>query len=149
MIPSFSASYEVRLGGMTQDQVPLGEHMFPGGFHSFEHRWALPEAFKLHLQLGRANIQQRIHQLNQQTKQGLAKMSHVSVYTPASSSLSSGLSCFDAKGIKAATLVDKMHKKGNIMSSTPYRVSYARFAPSLLNNEQEIELALAEIKAMA
>jgi hypothetical protein len=35
------------------------------------------------------------------------------------------------------------------MSSTPYRDSYARFAPSLLNNEQEIELALAEINAMA
>lgn len=33
VIPSFSASYEVWLGGMTQDQVPLGEHMTPGGFH--------------------------------------------------------------------------------------------------------------------
>jgi len=35
------------------------------------------------------------------------------------------------------------------MSSTPYRLSYAIFAPSLLNNEQEIELALAKINAMA
>ncbi|MGK0383257.1 MAG: hypothetical protein ACI8QG_003031, partial [Flavobacteriales bacterium] len=26
---------------------------------------------------------------------------------------------------------------------------YARFAPSLLNNEQEVELALAETNAMA
>jgi selenocysteine lyase/cysteine desulfurase len=149
VIPSFSASYDVWLGGMTQDQVPLGEHMTPGGFHSFEHRWALPEAFKLHLQLGKENVQQRIHQLNEQTKQGLAKMSHVTVYTPAGSALSSGLTCFDVKGIKAASVVEKMHKKGIIMSSTPYRVSYARFAPSLLNNEQEIELALAEINAMA
>jgi selenocysteine lyase/cysteine desulfurase len=129
VIPRFSASYEVWLGGITQDQVPLGEHMSPGGFHSFEHHWALTEAFKLHLQLGKANVQQRIHQLNQQTKQGLAKKSHVSVYTPASSSLSSGLSGFDVKGMKAATVVDKMYKKGIIMSSTPYRLSYARFAP--------------------
>ncbi|MFT5314073.1 MAG: hypothetical protein ACI8Z9_002572 [Paraglaciecola sp.] len=35
------------------------------------------------------------------------------------------------------------------MSNTPYRISYARFAPSLLNTEQEIELALAEIQALA
>jgi selenocysteine lyase/cysteine desulfurase len=149
VIPSFSASYEVWLGGMAQNKVPLGEHMSPGGFHSFEHRWALPEAFKLHLQLGKANVQQRIHQLNNQAKQGLAKMSHVTLYTPVSSELSSGLTCFDVKGIKAETVVKKMHQKGIIMSSTPYRVSYARFAPSLLNNEQEIELALAEINAMA
>jgi len=149
VIPSFSASYAVWLGQMTQDQVPVGEHMSPGGFHSFEHRWALPEAFKLHLQLGKANVQERIHQLNQQTKQGLAKMSHIRLYTPASSSLSSGLVCFDVKGMGPEEVVKKMHDKGIIMSSTPYRKSYARFAPSLLNNEQEIEQALAEIQAFA
>jgi selenocysteine lyase/cysteine desulfurase len=149
VIPSFSASYEVWMGGMTQDQVPMGEHMSPGGFHSFEHRWALPEAFKLHLQLGKANVQKRIHQLNQQTKQGLAKMSHVTLYTPASNELSSGLVCFDVQGMKPEAVVKTMHDKGIIMSNTPYRISYARFAPSLLNSEQEIELALAEIQALA
>jgi selenocysteine lyase/cysteine desulfurase len=149
VIPSFSASYDVWLGGMTQAQVPIGEHMSPGGFHSFEHRWALPEAFKLHLQLGKANVQKRIHQLNQQTKQGLAKMSRVTLYTPDSSDLSSGLVCFDVQGMPAETVVKTLHNKGIIMSSTPYRKSYARFAPSLLNNEQEIELALAEIQALA
>jgi selenocysteine lyase/cysteine desulfurase len=109
----------------------------------------LPEAFKLHLQLGKSNVQQRIHELNEQAKQGLAKMPHVTLYTPTGNALSSGLTCFDVKGMKAASVVENMHKKGIIMSSTPYRVSYARFAPSLLNNEQEIELALAEIHAMA
>jgi selenocysteine lyase/cysteine desulfurase len=137
------------MGGMTQDQVPVGEHMSPGGFHSFEHRWALPEAFKLHMQLGKANVQKRIHQLNKQTKQGLAKMSHVKLYTPNSNELSSGLVCFDVKGMKPESVVKNMHQKGIIMSNTPYRVSYARFAPSLLNNEQEIEKSLAEIQAMA
>jgi len=34
------------------------------------------------------------------------------------------------------------------MSNTPYRGSSARFAPNLLNNEQEIDRALAEIHAM-
>jgi selenocysteine lyase/cysteine desulfurase len=149
VIPSFSASYDVWMGGMTQDQVSVGEHMSPGGFHSFEHRWALPEAFKLHMQLGKANVQKRIHELNQQTKQGLAKMAHVKLHTPASNELSSGLVCFDVQGMKPEAVVKTMHEKGIIMSNTPYRVSYARFAPSLLNNEQEIEIALAEIQAMA
>lgn len=149
VIPSFSASYAVWLGLMTQDQVPVGEHMSPGGFHSFEHRWALPAAFNLHLQLNKAKVQERIHQLNTQTKEGLAKMAHVKLYTPMSSELSSGLVCFDVDGVGPDEVVSRMHDKGIIMSSTPYRESYARFAPSLLNNENEIDRALAEIAAMA
>ena len=149
VIPSFSGSYGVWLGEISPDQVPTGEHMTPGGFHSFEHRWALPKAFELHLQLGKARVQQRIHQLNTQTKEGLAKMSHVRLYTPMSSELSSGLVCFDVAGVKAEDVVKRMHAKGIIMSSTPYRETYARFAPSLINNEQEIDQALAEIRAMA
>lgn len=149
VIPSFSASYDVWLGNSSQAQVPVGEHMSPGGFHSFEHRWALPEAFKLHMQLGKGNVQKRIHQLNTQTKEGLGKMRHVTLYTPQSSELSSGLVCFDVAGMSASDVVTRLHSKGIIMSSTPYRQSYARFAPSLINNEQEIEKALAEIRALA
>jgi selenocysteine lyase/cysteine desulfurase len=149
VIPSFSASYDVWLGDSSQDQVPIGEHMTPGGFHSFEHRWALPAAFNLHRRLGKAKIQKRIHQLNTQTKHGLAKMSHVKMYTPISSELSSGLVCFDVDGLSASQVVTHMHNKGIIMSATPYRQSYARFAPSLINNEAEIDKALAEIRALA
>lgn len=149
VIPSFSRSYDVWLGNSTPDQVPVGEHMSPGGFHSFEHRWALPAAFELHLQLGKANVQQRIHELNTQTKQGLAKMSHVKLYTPMSTELSSGLVCFDVRGRAPEAVVKQMHGQGVIMSNTPYRQSYARFAPSLLNNEAEIDQALAGIAAMA
>lgn len=148
VIPSFSQSYDVWLGGSTQDQVPIGEHMTPGGFHSFEHRWALPEAFKLHLQLGKADVQARIHQLNSQTKQGLANLAGVKLYTPMSPELSSGLVCFDYKQMSPEDVVKAMHKKGVIMSATPYRQSYARFAPSLVNNEQEIEQALATLNSV-
>ncbi len=149
VIPSFSASYNVWLGATTLDKVPMGEHMSPGGFHSFEHRWALPAAFELHLKLGKANVQERIHQLNTRTKEGLAKMSHVRLYTPMSTALSSGLVCFDVDGIQPEKVVRRMHDKGIIMSSTPYRETYARFAPSLINSEEEIDRALAEIRAMA
>ena len=148
VIPSFSASYDVWLGNERQENVPMGEHMSPGGFHSFEHRWALPEAFKLHMQLGKHNVQKRIHQLNTQTKEGLASMPNVTLYTPMSTDLSSGLVCFDVDGMKPEEVVHKMHKKGIIMSNTPYKHTFARFAPSLLNTEKEIEQALREIRAL-
>ena len=76
-------------------------------------------------------------------------MSHVRLYTPSSPELSSGLMCFDVKGVDPDEVVLRMHAKGIIMSSTPYRESYARFAPSFLNNEREIDKALAEMRAMA
>jgi len=76
-------------------------------------------------------------------------MSHVSLHTPMSSDLSSGLVCFDVDGVAPGEVVKRMHDKGIIMSNTPYRQSHARFAPSLLNNEGEIDSALAEIKSMA
>lgn len=149
IIPSFSASYAAWLGLMPIDKVPDGMHFTPGGFHSFEHRWALPAAFDLHQQLGKANVQSRIHSLNTQTKQGLAAMSHVKLHTPMTTEYSSGLVCFEVADMKPDAVVTRMHEKGIIMSSTPYHQSYARFAPSLLNSEAEIDRALAEIHAMA
>lgn len=149
IIPSFSASYAAWLGQFPIDKVPDGMHFTPGGFHSFEHRWALPAAFNLHQQLGKANVQSRIHALNTQTKEGLAAMPHVNLQTPTTTEYSSGLVCFDVAGAKPGEVVERLHEKGIIMSSTPYRQSHARFAPSLLNNEVEIDRALAEIRAMA
>jgi selenocysteine lyase/cysteine desulfurase len=149
VIPSFSRSYDVWLGGSTQDQVPIGAHMSPGGFHSFEHRWALPEAFELHLQLGKAQVQARIHALNTLAKQGLARMPHVRLHTPISPALSSGMVCFDVQGMAPDAVVSRLHAEGIIMSATPYRQSHARLAPSLVNDEAEIEQALAAIRALA
>ncbi|UTA47067.1 cysteine desulfurase [Simiduia sp. 21SJ11W-1] len=137
------------MGLLSQDKVPVGEHMSPGGFHSFEHRWALPEAFKLHLALGKPQVQARIHALNSLTKEGLAGMRHVKLHTPIAPELSSGLVCFDVAGMEPDAVVGKLHKQGIIMSSTPYRVSHARFAPSLLNSEQDIAQALKAIAALA
>lgn len=148
IIPSFSASTYVWRGLISQDQVPIGAHMSPGGFHSFEHRWALPAAFDLHLSLGKANVQERIFQLNTQAKEGLAKMAHVKLHTPMSTTSSSGFTCFEVDGISPPDVVKHMHGKGIIMSNTPYRKTFARFAPSLLNNEREISRALAEIASL-
>ncbi len=148
VVPSFGQSYGVWLGYLTQDQVPAGDHMTPGGFHAFDHRWALPEAFKLHLQLGKANVQKRIHELNAFAKEGLKEIEGVTLHTPMSSELSSGMICFDYKDMQPWPVAGALYEKGIIASATPYRRSYARFAPSLINDEEEIERALAALASL-
>ena len=148
VIPGFSASFAAWLGMMSIEQVPAGMHFTPGGFHSFEHRWALPEAFKLHLQLGKSQVQQRIHALNTRTKEALREMPHVTLHTPMSSELSSGLVAYEVAGKRPDEVVKQLHDAAIITSASPYRESYARFAPSLLNNEPEIDRALAVVRSM-
>jgi selenocysteine lyase/cysteine desulfurase len=137
IVPSFS------------DPGAPGGLMTPGGFHSFEHRWALSEAFKLHLQLGKQAVAGRIHALNAQLKEGLASMPHVTLYTPPAEQLSAGLVCFDVAGLSPRAVVERLRERAIIGSTTPYASSYARLTPGLLNSPEEIELALGAIRAMA
>ncbi|MBA2572744.1 MAG: aminotransferase class V-fold PLP-dependent enzyme [Gemmatimonadetes bacterium] len=135
-IPSFSRG------------VGWGGTMSPGGFHSFEHRWALGEAFQFHLATGKARIATRIHALNRQCKEGLAAMQHVTLYTPMSDSLSAGLVCFDVRGRRPREVVESLRQRGIIASTTPYATSYARVTPGLLNSAEEIDTALGAIRAL-
>src|SRR2546430_6027194 len=75
-------------------EMPAAAWMPPGGFHSFEHRWALGEAFRFHQAIGKARVARRIHELNEQCKQGLAKIPRVTVHTPLSSDVAAGIVCF-------------------------------------------------------
>jgi isopenicillin-N epimerase len=120
-----------------------------GGFHSFEYEWALPSAFEFHRQIGRARIAERIHSLNDQMKEGLAKIPRVKLYTPRGSKLSAGLICFDVEGMKSEEVVKKLLEKRIVASTAPYKISYARLAPSLLNTPEEVEITLREIRALA
>lgn len=126
-----------------------GGNMTPGGFHSFEHRWALAEAFELHQGLGPQRVSQRIHALNRQLKQGLALMPHIRLYTPLEQSLSAGITCFDVRGMPPSKVVSRLERRGIIASRAPYRPSYARLAPGLLNTPGEVEYALAALRALA
>jgi selenocysteine lyase/cysteine desulfurase len=134
-IPSFTG--ETKAGQIT-----------PGGFHSFEHRWALPAAFDFHRQIGRQRIAQRIESLNDQAKAGLSKMKNVKLHTPVNRQLSAGIVCFDIEGMNPDAVVEKLLAKQVIASETPYEISHARIAPSLLNNEEEIEQTLKCIREL-
>jgi selenocysteine lyase/cysteine desulfurase len=147
IIPSFGPSVGVWLGALPPDTpfVTPGSYHTPGGFHSFEHRWALGEAFRFHLDLGKARVQERIHGLNTRAKEALAEMPHVRLYTPMSPSLSAGIICFNVDGHAPGEVVAHLHERGITGSTSPYPVSYARIAPSLINDEGEVDRTVAAI----
>ena len=149
IIPTFnSRAFDQWMKKGSSNNLPQSIYMTPGGFHSFEHRWALNEAFKLHQSMGKSSVTQRIYELNQQLKQGLAAMPHVTLYTPISQDLSAGIVCFDVAGMEPRTVVGKLRQRGIVGSVTPYATQYARLAPSLLNSPSEIEKTLEEIKKL-
>jgi selenocysteine lyase/cysteine desulfurase len=125
-----------------------GSAMTPGGFHSFEHRWALAEAFAFHRRIGKARVAARTHALNRQLKAALAAMRHVTLHTPRSDSLSAGLVCFEVRGLSPEQVVDRLLARGIVATVTPYTPSYARLAPSIVNTPAEIQRALRAIRAL-
>jgi selenocysteine lyase/cysteine desulfurase len=146
-IPTFNTqAYELWMKNGSSKDLPQSIYVTPGGFHSFEHRWALDEAFKFHRTIGKSNVTQRIYELNQQLKQGLAAMPHVTLHTPLSQDLSAGIVCFEAAGMTPHQIVTKLRQRKIVGSVTPYATQYARLAPSLLNSPQDIETTLGEIR---
>lgn len=149
IIPSFGMNYAVWLGLLPPEVVPVGDFMTPGGFHSFEHRWALGEAFRFHLAIGKARVEERVHSLNTMAKEALAAMPHVRLHTPMSAGLSAGIICFEVDGHTPDEVVAHLGERGIVASTSPYRVSYARLAPSLINDEDEVERSVAAVAALA
>ena len=151
VIPSFGPAVGVWMGMLPEDTpyVTPGNRFSPGGFHSFEHRWALGEAFQFHLDLGKARVQDRIHTLNTRAKEALAAIPAVRLYTPASASLSAGIICFDVDGHTPGAVVEHLHRRAIVASTSPYPVSYARIAPSTLNTEAEVDMTVAAIAELA
>jgi selenocysteine lyase/cysteine desulfurase len=126
-----------------------GTAMTPGGFHSFEHRWALTEAFKLHRRIGKARVAARTHELSSRFKAGLAGMQTVGLHTPRSPSLSAGLVCFEVRGMGPQAVVERLLRRGIVATVSPYSPPLARVAPSVLNTPAEVDRALRALRALA
>jgi selenocysteine lyase/cysteine desulfurase len=122
-----------------------GLQMSPGGFHSLEHRWALYDAFKWNLELGKENIYDRVHYLNRICKQGLAEMPHVKLHTPMSDEFSAGIISFEVEGYTTEEVIEELKKKKIIATAGPYKISWARFTPGIINSEEEIKKGLEAV----
>jgi selenocysteine lyase/cysteine desulfurase len=148
-IPHFGmAAYAAWMKGV-EPPPTTADMMTPGGFHSFEHRWALGEAFEFHRSIGKAKIAARITELNRQCKQGLAEMGHVTLHTPMANDVSAGIVTFEVKGLTPQQVVERLLQKRIVATTTPYATSYARLAPGILNSPGDIDAALREVRALA
>jgi selenocysteine lyase/cysteine desulfurase len=126
------------------DKIPPAAWMTPGGFHSFEHRWALAEAFRMHGRLGRAEIAARIATLNRRCKEEMAQVKKVRMHTPMGEDVSAGIICFEVDGLPPKEVVERLKKKKIVASVTPsfYVPEYVRYAPSLLTDEEQVSTAV-------
>lgn len=123
--------------------------MTPGGFHAYEHVWAMMAAFELHAKMKRPRVAARIRELNARCRAGLARMRHVTLHTPSDPQLSAGLQCFEVRSQTAEETARKLIARKIVASSSPYAPSYARMAPSLVNDEADVDRGLAAVAEIA
>lgn len=151
MIPSFSDLDQYQAW---ERQVPVAsptnaDRMAPGGFHAFEHQWGTAAAFAMHRQMGRTRVAGRIRELNDQCKAGLAANPKVKLHTPISPDLSAGLVAFEVAGVTPADVVKQLSARNIVASTSPYAVTYARLAPSLVNTADEVERAVRAVREIS
>ncbi|HKC12457.1 MAG TPA: aminotransferase class V-fold PLP-dependent enzyme, partial [Vicinamibacteria bacterium] len=89
-VPAFEMGPYVAWGDGRDPGVTEGRWVSPGGFHAYEHMWALPAAFAFHREIGRSRIAARIHELNARIKEGLGGLRRVAVHTPREADMSAG-----------------------------------------------------------
>ena len=149
-IPSFEdgESFGAWLRGGVPAGAPDGRRLTPGGFHSFEHRWALAPAFRFHEQIGPARIAARVHGLATRLRRGLRELPHVRLRTPLDQRLSSGLVCFEVDGLSPPLAVERLAGRRIVASVTPYARSYVRLGPGIVNSEADVDAALAAVRSL-
>ena len=126
--------------------LPRAAAMTPGGFHTFEHRWALAAAFEFRRRIGRDRAAARTHALAQRLKNGLTELKRVRLVTPQSAALSAGLVCFEIDGQEPFAVVDRLYERHHIVASvTPYANRYVRLGPSILNTPAEVDRVIRAV----
>ena len=151
LIPSFTDidQYQAWERQEAPTTPTTADRMAPGGFHAYEHQWATAAAFRMHRQMGRARVAARIRELNDQCKAGLAANRKVKLHTPMSAELSAGLVSFEVEGMAPAEVVKQLLVRRIIASTSPYAVTYARLAPSLVNTADEVERAVRAVREVS
>ncbi|TWI12007.1 aminotransferase class V-fold PLP-dependent enzyme [Aerolutibacter ruishenii] len=150
LIPDFSEldGHLAWLQGRERKGPTTAERMTPGGFQAFEHQWGMLAAFRMHQAMGRGRVAARIRSLNDRLKAQLGENPKVRIHTPRSGDLSAGVIAFEVAGMKPEEVVKHLHDKHIIASTSPYAVSYARLAPSLVNTEDEVDRAARAVATL-
>jgi selenocysteine lyase/cysteine desulfurase len=126
----------------------FGTAMTPGGYHSFEHRWALADAFAFQRAIGKERVRQRVHTLARRLKDGLAGLPGVTLVTPRNARLSAGIVCADVRGRSAEAVVERLFAEHRVVASvTPYADRYVRFGPGLYSSEADVDATVDALRS--
>jgi len=134
------------MGDTSKKEFSFADLCTPGGFHSFEHRWALADAFDWQITIGKERVEQYTHSLSNRLKIGMKAISHINLLTPLDQSVSSGIDVFTVNGQEPEETVKRLLAKNITSSVTPYRTIYARLTPSIVNNEKEVDVVLKALE---
>jgi selenocysteine lyase/cysteine desulfurase len=149
-IPPFAAEhFGAWAAGASPQGTDPGASNTPGGYHSFEHRWAVAEAFRFHLDIGKAAVAQRTSEQATQLKAGLADVAGVDVVTPTDPALSAGIVCVSTGAVAPAGVVGALINRQIAASVTPYRESYLRFGPSIVTSPEEVDAVVDAMRELA
>lgn len=149
-IPSFHReAFRSWWRGGAPTGIPGAAGMTPGGYHAYDHRWALAEAFRFHLAIGKPRVEQRVHALARRLKEGIADLPHLILQTPLSDALSAGIVCFEVRGLAPDDAVAALHERRVVATTSPYRTRYVRLSPGLTNSDDEIAATLDALERLA
>jgi selenocysteine lyase/cysteine desulfurase len=146
LIPTFDGRAYVAWMTSEERAVPAGPLHTPGGFHSFEHRWALADAFALQAEIGQDRIAARVHELAGRLRAGLAEIRGVRLRTPADAA---GIVCCELDGVRPGEAVRQLRDEHRVIASvTPYATEYVRFGTGLMVDEDDVDAAVAAVRAL-
>ncbi len=128
--------------------TPGGPAHTPGGYHTFEHRWALAETFDFHRRIGPERVAARTRELADRLKDGLAGLRGVRLVTPRSAELSAGIVCCQVGDLLVGDALGGLHAAGVIASATPYDPSYLRFGATIANSEADVDAAVRAVDGL-
>ncbi len=148
-IPAFRMNPFSKWLGQPAGDITFADLHSPGGFHAFEHRWALDKAFEFSMEIGRDRIHQRTTELSTRLKEKMTQIGNVHLYTPVDPALSAGINAFKIGSLSAAEAVKAFHDEGIFASASPYAESYVRLTPCVINTEEEVDQCIEVIQKLA
>lgn len=126
---------------------PAGR-LTPGGYHSFEHRWALADQFGFMSEIGRDRLVAYTVEQASRLKDGLAGLPGVTLKTPVDPDASAGIVCFAVEGYAPPDAVYRLRDSGVVGSSTPYATSYVRLGPSIATTPEQVDQAIEAVSLL-
>jgi isopenicillin-N epimerase len=150
-IPSFTDNEEffAWLESRAPREATSAQTMTPGGYHSFEHRWALAEAFEFQRSIGVEHVAGRTRELAGRLKEALSEIGGVKLHTPVAEELSAGLVCFELGDQRPEQVVNDLRGKGIVASVTPYAQPYVRLGTTVILTEDDVDAAARAVAALA